>query len=136
MEVAVGLISVCLPTLRPLLVKVSRQFGSSFRDTTNKYESNQNTELVTIGGSKGAGRNFNQLSGNEEEQFGTTTFVGRNHSRQASGMDKDLDSSGDEAPLRPGKTATGIIHVNRDFERTETTTEEQPPTMYGQKTSR
>lgn len=131
-EVAVGLISVCLPTLRPLLVKVSRKFGSSIRDMSNKYPSNQNTELMTIGGggSKGAGRSFNQLSGGEPEQYGSTTFVGRSHSRQGSGMDKDLESSGDEAPLRPGKIHTPVIHINRDFKRTETTNDSEPSSLH------
>ncbi|KAF4541563.1 Integral membrane protein [Lasiodiplodia theobromae] len=58
-EVATGIISACLPTLRPLMRMVSSQFGSSRGrsgkdgNTYSNHPSRGNTELVTIGGTGG-----------------------------------------------------------------------------------
>ncbi|KKY28487.1 putative integral membrane protein [Diplodia seriata] len=55
-EVASGIISACLPTLRPLMRMVSSQFGGSSRgrsgkgNTTSGNNPSRNTELITIGG--------------------------------------------------------------------------------------
>ncbi|OJD32276.1 uncharacterized protein BKCO1_3900088 [Diplodia corticola] len=54
-EVASGIISACLPTLRPLMRMVSSQFGGSSRGrsgmgNTASGNPSRNTELITIGG--------------------------------------------------------------------------------------
>ncbi|KAK1565900.1 uncharacterized protein LY79DRAFT_644668 [Colletotrichum navitas] len=68
-ECACGVISACLPTLRPLMMKVSSQFGSF---ATNRGA----TELLTIGGSggKSADRSFQRLR-NDDRKYGITTTI-------------------------------------------------------------
>lgn len=119
---AVGLISVCLPTLRPLLVRVSHQFASA-KDPSSKYSGSHNTELVTIGGgggSKPRPRQFTEILANNDERFETHTYVGRSYSQ--AGTEKDLESNGsvdDEIPLRRGKKQQDpVIHINQDFKLT------------------
>ncbi|KAK2052452.1 hypothetical protein LY76DRAFT_491844, partial [Colletotrichum caudatum] len=70
-ECACGVISACLPTLRPLMMKVSSQFGSiatkhnlsAGQSGGNSKVSRGATELMTIGGSggKSADRSFQRL---------------------------------------------------------------------------
>ncbi|CCF44726.1 hypothetical protein CH063_00527 [Colletotrichum higginsianum] len=68
-ECACGVISACLPTLRPLMVKISTQFGSI---ATNRGP----TELLTIGGTggKSADKGFQRL-GTEDRKYGITTNI-------------------------------------------------------------
>ncbi|KAL1615515.1 hypothetical protein SLS56_011784 [Neofusicoccum ribis] len=107
-EVASGIISACLPTLRPLMKMVSSQFGSSRgrsgKGTTGNLS--RNTELVTIGGtgakrSQTGERHFKRLDDElvtvveEGSHYGNSTMVTRSHSAQHS----DGSSSSDQVPL-------------------------------------
>jgi hypothetical protein len=95
-EVASGIISACLPTLRPLMLLVSSQFGSTLnrskKDSANERRST-NTELITIGGT-GSKRNqdFKRLKDDYEihGDFITT---------HTHGAHDDTSSSSDERPL-------------------------------------
>ncbi|EKJ79331.1 hypothetical protein FPSE_00471 [Fusarium pseudograminearum CS3096] len=62
-EVACGTIALCLPTLRPLLLRVSSKFESASRSRkTAATRSNRPNELVTIGGTGKAGtRQFHRI---------------------------------------------------------------------------
>ncbi|KAL0930969.1 uncharacterized protein CTRU02_213704 [Colletotrichum truncatum] len=85
-ECACGVISACLPTLRPLMVKVSSQFGSiatkynlsggQSGGRATKMGSRGPTELITIGGTggKSADKGFKRL-GTEDGKYGVTTSV-------------------------------------------------------------
>ncbi|KAK1674509.1 hypothetical protein BDP55DRAFT_176661 [Colletotrichum godetiae] len=84
-ECACGVISACLPTLRPLMVKVSSQFGSIATKYNlsggqsggrSKAGSRGPTELMTIGGTggKSADRGFKRL-GTEDGKYGITTNI-------------------------------------------------------------
>ncbi|KAF6843844.1 integral membrane protein [Colletotrichum musicola] len=85
-ECACGVISACLPTLRPLMVKVSSQFGSiatkynlsggQSGGRATKQGSRGPTELMTIGGTggKSADRGFKRL-GTEDGKYGITTNI-------------------------------------------------------------
>ncbi|KAH7394680.1 hypothetical protein BKA66DRAFT_523153 [Pyrenochaeta sp. MPI-SDFR-AT-0127] len=76
-EVACGVICACLPTLRPLMVKISYQFGSLTNSKAAHSDSNNRsrapTELVTIGGTnwgKPREKHFQRLQ-NEGDNYGT-----------------------------------------------------------------
>ncbi|KAF9875567.1 integral membrane protein [Colletotrichum karsti] len=108
-ECACGVISACLPTLRPLMVKVSSQFGSiatkynlsggQSGGRATKMGSRGPTELMTIGGTggKSADRGFKRL-GTEDGKYGVTTSVtGRSEGGKGpadSGSDDDLSLKG------------------------------------------
>lgn len=94
-EVACGTIAVCLPTLRPLMLKISSQFES--RSTSKAAKSGRSagaTELVTIGGAggpKSGPKHFQRLE--NDYRFDTDTQgVEKHHGNSDSG-------SGDELPL-------------------------------------
>jgi hypothetical protein len=115
-EVACGVISACLPTLRPLMMKISNQFPSiRSRNNSRGLSGNsrsRNTELKTIGGgSVGASnalrsgdRHFRKLEHEYEDDYGVNTVITN------SVKDVERHSSGDEAPLNDGIRVT----VNRD----------------------
>ncbi|KAI8254000.1 Satratoxin biosynthesis SC1 cluster protein 4 [Colletotrichum sp. SAR11_239] len=113
-ECACGVISACLPTLRPLMVKVSSQFGSIATKynlsggqsggrsggRATKMGSRGPTELMTIGGTggKSADRGFKRL-GTEDGKYGVTTSVTGRSERGGkglpdSGSDDDLSLKG------------------------------------------
>ncbi|PVI02634.1 hypothetical protein DM02DRAFT_508472, partial [Periconia macrospinosa] len=82
-EVACGVISACLPTLRPLMVKISHQFGSltnsKAAQTGANNQSRGPTELVTIGGTnwnKPREKHFQRLQ-NEGDNYGNHTIITR-----------------------------------------------------------
>ncbi|KAH8660374.1 hypothetical protein BX600DRAFT_551782 [Xylariales sp. PMI_506] len=94
-EVACGVISACLPTLRPIMTKISNRFGS-LRGKTTTYGSEPATkvpvELVTIGGT----------NGKFSERFGrrTENSAGGKSAGVFSRLDDSSDGgSGDELPL-------------------------------------
>ncbi|KAF2845690.1 hypothetical protein T440DRAFT_472469 [Plenodomus tracheiphilus IPT5] len=96
-EVACGIISACLPTLRPLMLLVSSQFSSTQnrsgkRSTTGGRS--HNTELITIGGT-GSKRNqdFKRLGDDYDGQGGVVV------THTLGGGDDASSLSGDERPL-------------------------------------
>jgi hypothetical protein len=110
-------ISACLPTLRPLLVKTWSQFGSLTNSKVIQSGPNSRSlgpiELVTIGGtggSKSGGRYFQRL-GNEEGKYGSHTAITRSESlsRETSHGDS---GSGDGLTLNSGIKAS----IKRDME--------------------
>jgi hypothetical protein len=96
-EVACGIISACLPTLRPLMLLVSSQFSST-RNRSGKGSATRGrshkTELVTIGGT-GNKRNqdFTRLKDNYENHKDGVTI----HTRE--GRDDASSLSDDDVPL-------------------------------------
>ncbi|KAG9189276.1 hypothetical protein G6011_06144 [Alternaria panax] len=96
-EVASGIISACLPTLRPLMLLVSSQFSST-RNRSGKGSAtggrSHNTELITIGGT-GSKRNqdFKRLKSAYNVHSDVIT------TRVAEGRDDASSFSGDERPL-------------------------------------
>jgi hypothetical protein len=54
-EQASAIVSACLPTLRPLLMKLYDGFGLSRRTSSGSHQKPWSAELVTIGGSTGNG---------------------------------------------------------------------------------
>ncbi|KAK8234677.1 hypothetical protein HDK77DRAFT_429338 [Phyllosticta capitalensis] len=112
-EVACGIISACLPTLRPLMRAISSQFGSSMgrskaTPSQSRSRSGFGTELVTIGGtgatrSKTGERHFKRLDDmfttNADEYGQSTTVVERSLSHQADHNRGDSEH-GDEVPLK------------------------------------
>ncbi|TDZ18583.1 Satratoxin biosynthesis SC1 cluster protein 4 [Colletotrichum sidae] len=111
-ECACGVISACLPTLRPLMVKVSSQFGSiatkynlsggQSGGRATKQGSRNPTELITIGGTggKSADRGFKRL-GTEDGKYGITTSVTRGSEHSVGKAQVDSDS-GDDLSLKGG----------------------------------
>ncbi|GJC80683.1 satratoxin biosynthesis SC1 cluster protein 4 [Colletotrichum liriopes] len=109
-ECACGVISACLPTLRPLMMKISSQFGSIATKYNlsggqsgghSKPASRGTTELLTIGGSggKSADRGFKRL-GTEDRKYGITTNIStRAGEATQAGPGSD---SGDDNPLKGG----------------------------------
>ncbi|GKT46685.1 satratoxin biosynthesis SC1 cluster protein 4 [Colletotrichum spaethianum] len=105
-ECACGVISACLPTLRPLMVKISSQFGSIATKYNisgaqsgghSKEASRGTTELMTIGGGgKSADRGFKRL-GAEDRKYGITTNIstrpGVATTKAPSGSDSGSDFS-------------------------------------------
>jgi hypothetical protein len=96
-EVASGIISACLPTLRPLLKLLSNQFNDS-RDSNGRSgkgatSGSRRTELVTIGGTGGKrnNQNFNRL------EDGMITVHGDNEGDSDKRSDSDLSG---QLPLR------------------------------------
>ncbi|KAK2018530.1 hypothetical protein LZ32DRAFT_679204 [Colletotrichum eremochloae] len=100
-ECACGVISACLPTLRPLMTRVSSQFGSIATKYNisagqsggdSKQASRGGTELMTIGGSggKSADRSFQRLR-NDDRKYGVTTTISK---RPDTGAGSDTDSVG------------------------------------------
>uniref|UniRef100_L2GAV4 Integral membrane protein n=1 Tax=Colletotrichum fructicola (strain Nara gc5) TaxID=1213859 RepID=L2GAV4_COLFN len=90
-ECACGVISACLPTLRPLMVKVSSQFGS----IATKYNLSGGQSGT---GGKSADRGFKRL-GTEDGKYGVTTSVTGRSERGGkglpdSGSDDDLSLKG------------------------------------------
>ncbi|EKG15209.1 hypothetical protein MPH_07543 [Macrophomina phaseolina MS6] len=120
-EVASGIISACLPTLRPLMKMVSSQFGSSKSRSKGSTQplSRGNTELITIGGTGGkrsqnGDRHFKRLedelvtvSEEHSGQYGNSTTVTRSQSNQHSD-----GGSSDQLPL------TSIV-VTKDVQWSE-----------------
>ncbi|OHW93605.1 integral membrane protein [Colletotrichum incanum] len=109
-ECACGVISACLPTLRPLMVKISSQFGSIATKYNlsggqsgghSKPASRGTTELLTIGGTggKSADRGFKRL-GTEDRKYGITTNI----STRAGGATEagPGSDSGDDISLKGG----------------------------------
>lgn len=112
-EVASGIISACLPTLRPLMKMVSTQFGSSRSRSKGTTNLSRNNELVTIGGtgakrSQTGERHFKRL---DDEMatggYGNNTMITRSESNQHSD-----GGSSDQLPL------TSII-VTKDVQWSE-----------------
>lgn len=76
-EIACGIISACLPTLRPLMLLVSSQFNStrnrSSKGVSTLYSSGGrscDTELVTIGGTGGKrDQKFERLGDDNASSF-------------------------------------------------------------------
>ncbi|KAK8155402.1 hypothetical protein BKA80DRAFT_209240 [Phyllosticta citrichinensis] len=110
-EVACGIISACLPTLRPLMRAISIQFGSSAARSKNTPSQSRSrsfgAELVTIGGtgatrSKTGERHFQRLDDmftTHGEDYGTsTTVVERSMSHTAN--QGGYSEHGDEVPLK------------------------------------
>ncbi|WYZ40083.1 hypothetical protein EsH8_IV_000424 [Colletotrichum jinshuiense] len=104
-ECACGVISACLPTLRPLMIKVSSQFGSiatkynlsggQSGGRTSKMGSRGPTELMTIGGTggKSADRGFKRL-GNEDGKYGITTNISTPKTPPETDSSEDLSMKG------------------------------------------
>lgn len=96
-EVATGIISACLPTMRPLMLLVSSQFSST-RNRSGQGSAtggrSQRTELVTIGGT-GSKRNqdFRRL----KNDYDVHSNVIATHTN--GGRDDASSLSGDERPL-------------------------------------
>ncbi|KAK1976916.1 hypothetical protein LZ30DRAFT_804370 [Colletotrichum cereale] len=84
-ECACGVISACLPTLRPLMMKISTKFGNV---ATNRGA----TELVTIGGSggKSADKGFHRLKTDERKYGVTTTITNQLDGTARTSVDTDL----------------------------------------------
>ncbi|ORY58905.1 uncharacterized protein BCR38DRAFT_400002 [Pseudomassariella vexata] len=98
-ETACGVISACLPTLRPLLAKVTSGFSlAASRGTGAKdYQNRSGSELVTIGGggSRSAKRNFETSTG--DRAFSNTDLFTPLGSRTDHASER---TSGDEFPLK------------------------------------
>ena len=96
-EVATGIISACLPTMRPLMLLVSSQFSST-RNRSGQGSAtggrSHKTELVTIGGT-GSKRNqdFRRL----KNDYDVHSNVIATHTN--GGRDDASSLSGDERPL-------------------------------------
>ncbi|PVI02278.1 hypothetical protein DM02DRAFT_613098 [Periconia macrospinosa] len=91
-EVASGIISACLPTLRPFMLLISSQFSStrnrSGKGLPSERRSN-NTELITIGGTgRKNNQDFKRLE--DDYDFGAT---------QTQGVRDDASTSSDERAL-------------------------------------
>ena len=99
-EVASGIISACLPTLRPLMLIVSSQFSST-RNRSGKGASttggaggrSHKTDLVTIGGT-GNKRNQDFRRLKDDYELHTNVIATTQGGGDAASM-----SSGDERPL-------------------------------------
>ncbi|KAL1633582.1 hypothetical protein SLS58_011034 [Diplodia intermedia] len=109
-EVASGIISACLPTLRPLMRMVSSQFGGSSRgrsgkgNTTSGNNPSRNTELITIGGtgakrSQTGERHFKRL-----EDASVTAVAGPGSDDGSAGSDKTTGAG--PYPHRYGNSTT------------------------------
>ncbi|RSL72612.1 hypothetical protein CEP53_001026 [Fusarium sp. AF-6] len=100
-EAACGTIAVCLPTLRPLMVKISAQFGS-FTNSKGAHSGRSAgaTELITIGGTGGvkSGQRHFQRLGNEYEPNNSDAEIARSEATSQHVGQSDV-SSGDEIPL-------------------------------------
>ncbi|KAI1416401.1 hypothetical protein F5Y13DRAFT_116704 [Hypoxylon sp. FL1857] len=116
-EQAAAVVSACLPTLRPLLVKL-HQFASPWIGSRPSNQSAQqwNSELVTIGGSSGRrtqDRKFLRLT-SEEDGLGLSTHISTAGQRMSN--DGAYESSPGFQGL--GRTPEGInVQVRRSFER-------------------
>lgn len=116
-ECAAGIISACLPTLRPLLSLVF----SGFRGDSKTGQSTPHTDIVTVGGSGGIPANSNRPK-DDAGQFPmtlrpyygdqTVSEFGLGRTRRVS----DSNSTGDEVPLNG-------ITVTKDFEWVERSSE-------------
>lgn len=99
-EAACGIISACLPTLRPLLAKISSQFSSISRSSQTPKRSGSiflNTNIFTFGGSSG-----------------TTTVTAKESSRVRGNRLRNYgDNESDEYPLDEN------IHVKQTFDISE-----------------
>ncbi|KAF5025650.1 hypothetical protein F66182_2256 [Fusarium sp. NRRL 66182] len=104
-EVSCGTIALCLPTLRPLALKISSRFESL---TNSKLSRNGRgsapTELITIGGTggtKGGQRYFTRLGNeNEPNESRPELVMEERKSHHAGHSDA---GSGDEIPLHKGE---------------------------------
>lgn len=98
-EVASGIISACLPTLRPLMLIVSSQFSSTRNrsgkgaSTTGGAGRSHKTDLVTIGGT---GNKRNQDFRRLKDDYELHTHV---IATTQGGGDSASMSSGDERPF-------------------------------------
>jgi hypothetical protein len=105
-EIASGIISACLPTLRPLMVLISSQFGSTMGRSGQGASAgarSNNTELVTIGGTGGKRKQpFRRLE--DGYLYGTDTLGTQTH---AGADDASLYSS-DTKPLAGIKVTTDV----------------------------
>jgi hypothetical protein len=106
-EVACGVIGACLPMMRPLMTKVSSQFGSIRSKNGSKTGASRGQgrthgtdfSLVTIGGTgtKSPGGPFKRL---QDHHYGVNTVITRSDSHS---KENNSDSgSGDEVPLKDG----------------------------------
>jgi hypothetical protein len=115
-EETCAIISACLPTLRPLKLKLAGQRGTA--RTAGPSQSGESggkpTELVVVNGTSGksAARQF-QRFGNEGERFATEVTIGGSNFRRVT--PSDGDSTGDEVPLKHGI----MITVCREVQWTE-----------------
>jgi hypothetical protein len=97
-EIAAGIISACLPTLRPLMVLVSSQFGSTLtpsggNGTTGAGRSG-NSDLIAIGGTGAPrGQPFRRLGDGHSYDINTVA----NHTQ--AGADDVSFTSSDTKPL-------------------------------------
>ncbi|KAH7118463.1 hypothetical protein EDB81DRAFT_701539 [Dactylonectria macrodidyma] len=107
-EVACGVISGCLPTLRPLMGKISSQFGSMTNSKAAQGSGNSRawrpTELITIGGTGGSksGDRYFQRLGNEEDKYHNHRATTRSESVSKQIGHSSDPGSGDELPLNGG----------------------------------
>ncbi|ORY72149.1 uncharacterized protein BCR38DRAFT_383396 [Pseudomassariella vexata] len=127
-EVACGVISACLPTLRPLMMKISTQFGSISRKTglysgarSGLQGSQAITELRTLGGGTGVAsgtkqsKQFTRIE--DEEKYGVTTVAKAEGGPRPSYLDK----SGSVTPN------SGIrIQVDRQLQWSEKVVDQGP----------
>jgi hypothetical protein len=96
-EVASGIISACLPTLRPLMLLVSSQFSST-QNRSGKGSAtggrSHKTELVTIGGTGNkSNQNFRRLKNDYDvysDAVATHTHGGRDDASSLSGDERPL----------------------------------------------
>jgi hypothetical protein len=111
-EIAAGIISACLPTLRPLMVLVSSQFGSTLtpsggNGTTGAGRSG-NSDLIAIGGTGAPrGQPFRRLGDGHSDDMNTVA----NHTQ--AGADDASFTSSDTKPLA-GIKSPAEVHV-KDF---------------------
>ncbi|KAH8661746.1 hypothetical protein BGZ61DRAFT_463569 [Ilyonectria robusta] len=107
-EVACGVISGCLPTLRPLMGKISSQFGSMTNSKAGQGSGNSRawrpTELITIGGTGGSksGDRYFQRLGTEEDKYRTRKAITRSESVSKQIGHSSDPGSGDELPVNGG----------------------------------
>lgn len=113
-ETACGTISGCLPTLRPIMVKASRKFGSvpSASGSTKKSSRNSRgpTELVTFGGTSGIKATTSKANGQfarlqDENKYGLSTPTTRSENQA-----EDIVSSDDEHPLNKDAIHVQVQH--------------------------
>ncbi|CEI66993.1 hypothetical protein FVEN_g9773 [Fusarium venenatum] len=108
-EAACGTIALCLPTLRPLMLKISSQFESASRSKkTAATRSNRPTELVTIGGTgKTDTRQFQRIE-DDRQSNESDLELGTGHGSLPH-YNMSERGSGDELPLhKDGKGSSRI----------------------------
>ncbi|KAH8693343.1 hypothetical protein GQ44DRAFT_744627 [Phaeosphaeriaceae sp. PMI808] len=114
-EAACAVISACLPTLRPLMAKISRQFGNLTDSEPAPSDPNNQSrgpiELVTIRGTKRSKlheKHFQRLQ-NEGDDYGIHTVITRSKSltEETGHSDAELPLNGtlSTKPAEPGIAA-------------------------------